>query len=1682
MKAFGMIIPALFIAVAMVIGAAALLAPANETNAATGIYFFDVDGSSINTDDLNGGIGVNVIELYSDADFGGSDPSYELDGTVGDGWYMVMNDISLCNITNDSEIAIIGNVNLIIGVNCTLTLDIGIYLSTSGSNFYLWSEDNTGGGNIGELVQTNSGGSAIHVYYGDTVTNTAYVKGDFCGIYSDRYCEVTNGKTGIVEGGLAGVGSMAIGGGVVTNYGSIAGIGTDAYGVPFSGFGEVYNHGEIKGNGDYPSVLLGGGGRVVNYDSGTIKGSKFGISLESNSGSNDILNYGSIEGDNTGVFVEYSASIENTNGSYIGGATGIFIGDFDGANHQFRNNGKIEGTSGIGIHIADGNCTMYQIENSGDVICDNAAVYISSGSDMEVYNSGSITSAFDYGVQFGTGASGGILTNSSTGSISGDIAGVFFVGSGILFNYGEIASAQDGVYAGSTIEIENHGLITGEIRAIGVANLLNDGIVDGTVRLGNYANVVTFRAGSSITGDFIMGTGAGTKLDFRGTPTGSPLKYSTVSGTANIGNAAVTLDSIPAAYAGGTIVLIDSATSVISSQGYYVGVSTTTTASVKTFQILAPAMMLIAAGISNYNYIDITGTTATHQAIGIDQVFFGGATSFTLRDYPGVTTGPGTWYFVIGDSSVTDITTVGDVKLIIGRNVTLTVTNGVTVTSPNPFGLYSEPFTPPNNRGKLLSNAAGASAITLSLSNFENTASVIATGAGSYGISSSNAAVTNNGDISGVDRGIYATTSVKVDNRASGVITGITAVHISYFNGAVHSFVNEGSIDGSTYGIYINDGSNFTITNRSPGLIWGGSIGIGVSDGTGTHIINDGGSISGGYVGVTLNVYGVVDNLLNGAAIGEIKGNISYGVYFNNQGGEAYNYGKITGGERGINASGNGFLTVYNDGDGTTTGIVQGTSEYGIYAGGPAYIANYNDGLISGAGGIYVAYLDFNNGSAIEIYGGTIKADTAGWFGIYVVDGDGVGIYNNGKIDATGVGSNGIFVNYGNEVYVYNDVAGVIDSGNAGIWVVDSDTTNIWNYGSIDAAYGISATANYLYVCNGGTITATDVGIETGGDPGLVENYGIITSTMVGIGLTTGGTVYNNGEITGGDYGIYSGGDAWVKNEGDGVNDGIIEGTNEWGIYSEEAVYVNNDGGLITGNGGIYAAWLDEASGFEIINSGTIKSTSKGGINVNDGLQVKITNSGLIESDMNKAGIYVNHGDTVYIDNTAAGTVKALNWAPIMVWAADTSVYIINSGAIEAEYGIEVYSCDDTLVINDGTINNSLTGIYCDRYATVVNNGTITAGSPGSGWGISLNEGGDITNNGDITSTVYGIEVNGGPTTLVNWGIITGEVKLTNEVNRVTLGSGSKIDGDFYIGTDPATTLYFEGALDPSLTYAEITGDSDIGNKTAKVSFDLAGAGLPAYFPLGEKIILIDGSAGSIVTAPANDFLLFGYIYFKVYVKDNQLIAERAKPVVNYYITATADSNTTISPAGTSTVTGGSNATFTFSAAAGSFIGSVAVDGVYLSQADIDKGYYTFYDVKANHTIKVESRGSRTGISLTVTVAEGKGFAEYSVNGGNFAKYTSSVPLPEGSNVTLRAVASKGFEFVEWREGGTITPVAEVTFNNVSSSVDASLSFSGSDSSGISGSNLLMYAAIVIVILLVVIVIVFLLRRPKATA
>jgi hypothetical protein len=211
------------------------------------------------------------------------------------------------------------------------------------------------------------------------------------------------------------------------------------------------------------------------------------------------------------------------------------------------------------------------------------------------------------------------------------------------------------------------------------------------------------------------------------------------------------------------------------------------------------------------------------------------------------------------------------------------------------------------------------------------------------------------------------------------------------------------------------------------------------------------------------------------------------------------------------------------------------------------------------------------------------------------------------------------------------------------------------------------------------------------------------------------------------------------------------------------------------------------------------------------------------------------------------------------------------------------------------------------------------------------------------------------------------------------------------------------------------------------VEWTSTGAADPAPFNLTSAANAFDMDGNYVLTA-----------FFKVSYTEPK----------SYYITATAEPGATITPSGVVVVSGGSNQAFMFSVQEEYVITAVLVDGRPISQAELDSGSYTFRYVNANHAIHVTVRDARTDITLRIDVMQGSGYATYSVNGGEFVRYTAVVTLRDDDSVTVVAHATDGSEFVQWRDSGRIFTEEVMTLPHITGSVYLELYFTddGNDS------------------------------------
>ncbi|MDR1690590.1 MAG: hypothetical protein LBR42_01940 [Candidatus Methanoplasma sp.] len=688
-----------------------------------------------------------------------------------------------------------------------------------------------------------------------------------------------------------------------------------------------------------------------------------------------------------------------------------------------------------------------------------------------------------------------------------------------------------------------------------------------------------------------------------------------------------------------------------------------------------------------------------------------------------------------------------------------------------------------------------------------------------------------------------------------------------------------------------------------------------------------------------------------------------------------------------------------------------------------------------------------------------------------------INVFNGGTVENRGImrgyDSNLIYVNKG-PTNIINHAGALIENGevygqNGSAVYVRGGEVCITNHGTIDgygsgiSVTGDSTTRDSLTLQNekGATISSESLGIQFGlqTDKNIVRNEGTIEGQIYGICSISGYTeITNSGNILGDKYeGI------WLRTVGE------IKGTGNSDEYEDiwprTAVEITNSGNILS----------NEGNGISLLKEKPPRN--EGNVTLLSGLL--ITNSGSIKSS-SECGIFSQHSLT--LDN------------------------------------------DEGAVI-DGTL------------------------------GLYLVDGGDITNRGEIKGSKLGGVYSLGATVLKNYCMMQ-KVDLDDEtVNDVSLGAGSIIDGDLYIGK-AASDLRFIGDLDESsLIYSTVTGSAEIFD--AEISIDTDG--LPKEYG-GEKLTLIKSSGLShggdveqnyndgqyTLTISADDTDLFAYIQrygigfdpgsisldaeegysgheganadlintgntgtgslmityggdlgsfdigtsptgiiggiaagesigfsfrpvdgltvgtygmtitasrsednsnpiddaelkitFTVSIAESEPPAPGADP--QYTITSASDAGSVIEPEGVTAVASGGDMTYAFHAESGSIVSSVSVDGMPLSSEEVALGTYTFRNVINNHSIEVSAEEA---IILSVTVVQGRGHAEYSIDGSSFTEYTGTVAIPMHSSVVVEAVSDTGYVFMNWWDGDGILTEQTATFTDADSSIYLELYFS----------------------------------------
>ena len=908
---------------------------------------------------------------------------------------------------------------------------------------------------------------------------------------------------------------------------------------------------------------------------------------------------------------------------------------------------------------------------------------------------------------------------------------------------------------------------------------------------------------------------------------------------------------------------------------------------------------------------------------------------------------------------------------------------------------------------------------------------------------------------------IAGNTSVRVDISGGNVRNSGSAAsscHAIYNNSTSVVNISGGTVDNYTTGGGTS-GDTWTINNAAAGTIniSGGTI-MNDSSGTGSRVINNaaGGTINisqGGIIGRATVIHNASTGAVNVSG-GTVNSLGSYAIY-------CQGVGKVT-----ISADlpdpgytsvvSNSIYTIYIAnvvGDASvrleiTGGLVanSGLPDMICYT-----IYNASAGSVNISGGEvagyeeWIEYLVVFNASAgtINISGGSVKSYSTEAASKVVVNNAG------GKVNVSG-GT----VSAGLATSIQNVSTGTVNvSGGRVITTTGTAILNN-NSGTVNITGGeVSATTGYAIYCMGtGKVTVSyDPALR--GAP-LVKSAGQYTVFIGNVPGDTstrleisGGKVQNTGTVNNSCHAIYNASLGVVLIHGDAVVENSAASGATWTINNASAGTVIISGGTVQN--------LSNDAGMAVYNN------SSGVVNITGGT---ILINGPGKAIYNSTGkIYLGGAPDI------TGTIYTAP-STLFVQTALTAIIphsLFNPGA--KTYDLELSSegngyvavVDGTTFLNNFVYKNVSVYMLKDNnadlilvVAVVITVGTspdtlgiepmvadadslpVAGTAVGNKWTFRVEKDSKFTISVPLAVTVAWVE----------W-IFNGWADDAGASDLRTFESGVSEDSEF--------TALYEVPIVPPVLF-DITATSDAGSAITPSGVVLVPEGDSQTFIFGAipgfKIteVLIDGSR--LLSQPEID--LGEYTFTEVAA--NHSISVTSEPeskedvtTPRYTITAASDSGSIIAPSGVITVQAGNNQSFVFAAKDGYRIVDVLIDGHYLlTQAQIDSGMYTFTNVMADHTISVKSIPySKDDVTLRIDVMEGTGYAEYSVNGGPFVKYTGVVTLPAGTDLVVRAVAGDGYVFDRW-ETPAVTKDIELSFENLRGALHLDLFFASEKDSG----------------------------------
>jgi hypothetical protein len=409
----------------------------------------------------------------------------------------------------------------------------------------------------------------------------------------------------------------------------------------------------------------------------------------------------------------------------------------------------------------------------------------------------------------------------------------------------------------------------------------------------------------------------------------------------------------------------------------------------------------------------------------------------------------------------------------------------------------------------------------------------------------------------------------------------------------------------------------------------------------------------------------------------------------------------------------------------------------------------------------------------------------------------------------------------------------------------------------------------------------------------------------------------------------------------------------------------------------------------------------------------------------------------VIVDGVSQGAITTYTFTNVTAVHTISATFVSGAFTITASAGANgSISPSGAVSVTSGANQTfTITAAACYKIATVLVDGVNNAAAVSSGTFTFTNVTAAHTISATFTQLTYTITSSAGANGIISPNGATSVNCGANQTYTITPNACYAIANVIVDGVS-------QGAIG-TYTFTNVTATHTISATFSQRTYTItASAGANGTVtPAGATIVncganqtySITAAAGFAVQSVLVDGVSQGAITtytFTNITAAHTISASFVAAVNSYTITASAGANGTITPSGAVSVVGGTNKTFTITAAACYKIATVLVDGIN-NAAAVSSGTYTFTNVTAAHTISA----TFSQLSYNITSSAGTG-GSISPNGvTNVSCGTSKVyTITAASGFTIQNVVVDGIS------KGAVTTY---TFSNVTAVHTITASFTG---------------------------------------